>query len=218
MLVLALDTSTPAVTAALGEVSDSGMKGIAERRTVDPRAHGERLAPQIQLVLDDAGVRPRELVAIVAGVGPGPFTGLRVGLATAAAMGQALGIPTYGICSLDALGRAAGPGRVLVATDARRREVYFATYADGVRVTGPDVAKPADVLVAADRAVGEGALKYSEIFGIPIDDRLLFPSGEALIALAAEQVRQGAPGDPLTPLYLRRPDAVEPSVRKAVLP
>jgi tRNA threonylcarbamoyl adenosine modification protein YeaZ len=194
------------------------MKGIAERRTVDPRAHGERLAPQVQLVLDDAGVRPRELSAIVAGTGPGPFTGLRVGLATAAAMGQALGIPAYGICSLDALGRAAGPGRVLVATDARRREVYFATYADGVRVTGPDVAKPTDVLVEADRAVGEGALKYSEVFGVPIDDRLLYPSGEALIALAAEQVRRRAPGDPLTPLYLRRPDAVEPSARKAVLP
>ncbi len=218
MLVLALDTSTPAVTAALGEVTDAGMKGIAERRTVDPRAHGERLAPQVQLVLDDAGVRPRELSAIVAGTGPGPFTGLRVGLATAAAMGQALGIPAYGICSLDALGRAAGPGRVLVATDARRREVYFATYADGVRVTGPDVAKPTDVLVEADRAVGEGALKFSEVFGVPIDDRLLYPSGEALIALAAEQVRRRAPGDPLTPLYLRRPDAVEPSARKAVLP
>ena len=218
MLVLALDTSTPAVTAALGEVTDSGMKGIAERRSVDPRAHGERLAPQVQLVLDDAGVRPRELAAIVAGLGPGPFTGLRVGLATAAAMGQALGIPTYGICSLDALGRAAGPGRVLVATDARRREVYFATYADGVRVSGPEVAKPAEVLVEADRAVGEGALKYSEIFGIPIDDRLLYPSGEALIALAAEQIRGRAPGDPLTPLYLRRPDAVEPAARKAVLP
>jgi tRNA threonylcarbamoyl adenosine modification protein YeaZ len=193
------------------------MKGLAERRTVDPRAHGERLAPQIQLVLEAAGVRPRELTAIVAGVGPGPFTGLRVGLATAAAMGQVLGIPTYGICSLDALGRAAGPGRVLVATDARRREVYFATYADGVRVTGPEVAKPADVLVAADRAVGEGALKYSEIFGIPIDDRVLFPSGEALIALAAEQVRGRAPGEQLTPLYLRRPDAVEPAARKSVL-
>jgi len=218
VLVLALDTSTPAVTAALGEVTDGGMKGIAERRTVDPRAHGERLAPQVQLVLDDAGVRPRELAAIVAGLGPGPFTGLRVGLATAAAMGQALGIPTYGICSLDALGRAAGPGRVLVATDARRREVYFASYVGGVRVSGPDVAKPAEVLVEADRAVGEGALKYSEIFGIPIDDRVLYPSGEALIALAAEQIRRRAPGDPLTPLYLRRPDAVEPAARKTVLP
>ena len=217
MLVLALDTSTPAVTAALGEVTDSAMRGLAERRTVDPRAHGERLAPQVQLVLDAAGVRPRELAAIVAGVGPGPFTGLRVGLATAAAMGQALGIPTYGICSLDALGRAAGPGRVLVATDARRREVYFATYADGVRVTGPEVAKPADVLVTADRAVGEGALKYSEIFGIPIDDRVLFPSGEALIALAAGLIRGRAPGEQLTPLYLRRPDAVEPTSRKSVL-
>ena len=218
MLVLALDTSTPAVTAAVGEVTDAGMKGIAERRTVDPRAHGELLAPQVRLVLGEAGVRAGELTAIVAGVGPGPFTGLRVGLATAAAMGQALGIPTYGICSLDALGRAAGPGRVLVATDARRREVYFATYADGKRVSGPEVAKPADVLVEADRAVGEGALKYSELFGIPIDDRLLFPSGEALIALAAEQVRRGAPGEQLTPLYLRRPDAVEPATRKAVLP
>jgi len=218
VLVLALDTSTPAVTAALGEVTDSGMKGIAERRTVDPRAHGERLAPQVQLVLDDAGVRPRELAAIVAGLGPGPFTGLRVGLATAAALGQALGIPTYGICSLDALGRAAGPGRVLVATDARRREVYFATYSGGVRVSGPDVAKPAEVLVEADRAVGEGALKYSEIFGIPIDDRVLYPAGEALIALAAEQILRRAPGDPLTPLYLRRPDAVEPAARKTVLP
>jgi tRNA threonylcarbamoyl adenosine modification protein YeaZ len=217
VLVLALDTSTPAVTAAIGEVTDSAMQGLAERRTVDPRAHGERLAPQVQLVLEAAGVRPRELTAIVAGVGPGPYTGLRVGLATAAAMGQALGIPTYGICSLDALGRAAGPGRVLVATDARRREVYFATYADGVRVAGPEVAKPADVLVAADRAVGEGAVKYSEIFGIPIDDRVVFPSGEALIALAAGQVRGRAPGEPLTPLYLRRPDAVEPAARKSVL-
>jgi tRNA threonylcarbamoyl adenosine modification protein YeaZ len=217
VLVLALDTSTPAVTAAVGEVTDSAMRGLAERRSVDPRAHGERLAPQVQLVLDAAGVRPRELTAIVAGTGPGPFTGLRVGLATAAAMGQALGIPTYGICSLDALGRAAGPGRVLVATDARRREVYFATYADGVRVTGPEVAKPADVLVTADRAVGEGAVKYSEIFGIPIDDRVLFPSGEALIALAAGLVRGRAPGEQLTPLYLRRPDAVEPTARKSVL-
>ncbi|MBB4766486.1 tRNA (adenosine(37)-N6)-threonylcarbamoyltransferase complex dimerization subunit type 1 TsaB [Amorphoplanes digitatis] len=217
MLVLALDTSTPAVTAALAEVTDTGVKGLAERRSVDPRAHGERLAPQVRLILDDAGVRTRELAAIVAGVGPGPFTGLRVGLATAAAMGQALGIPTYGVCSLDGLGRAAGPGRVLVATDARRREVYYATYVDGVRVTDPGVDKPADVRVEVDRAVGEGALKYAEIFGVPIDDRVLFPPGEALIALAAERVRRRAPGESLTPLYLRRPDAVEPAGRKPVL-
>ncbi|UQU64109.1 tRNA (adenosine(37)-N6)-threonylcarbamoyltransferase complex dimerization subunit type 1 TsaB [Couchioplanes caeruleus] len=218
MLVLALDTATPAVTAALAEVTDGGLKGLGERRTVDPRAHGELLAPQIRRVLGDAGVQPGELGAIVAGTGPGPFTGLRVGLATAASMGQALGIPAYGICSLDAIGRAAGPGRVLVATDARRREVYFATYLDGARVTGPDVAKPTDVQVDADRAVGEGAVKYSEVFAVPIDDRVLYPSGEALIALALDRIRSGAPGDPLTPLYLRRPDAVAAAQRKPVLP
>ncbi|WP_433793367.1 tRNA (adenosine(37)-N6)-threonylcarbamoyltransferase complex dimerization subunit type 1 TsaB [Actinoplanes sp. CA-252034] len=259
MLVLALDTATPASTAALVEVTPDGLSGIAERRTVDPRAHGERLAPEIAAVLGDAGLRPRDLAAIVAGLGPGPFTGLRVGLATAASMGQALGIPTYGVCSLDGLGRAAGPGRVLVATDARRREVYFATYVDGERVTGPEVAKPADVAgllhgavggalpadllvrttgtadgmvdrtadgtaraegtVAGlvDRAAGEGALKYGDVFGVPVEEHLLHPPGAALVALAAERIREAAPSEILTPLYLRRPDAVEPSARKRVL-
>jgi tRNA threonylcarbamoyl adenosine modification protein YeaZ len=217
VLVLALDTATPASTAAVAEVTDSGMKGLAERRTVDPRAHGELLAPEIAATLEEAGVRPRDLAAIVAGVGPGPFTGLRVGLATAASMGHALGIPTYGVCTLDALGLAAGPGRVLVATDARRREVYWATYTDGKRTRDPDVSKPADVIAEADRAVGEGALKYSEVFGLPIDEKLLFPPGVALVSLAAERVRSKAPGEPLTPLYLRRPDAVESAGRKHVL-
>ncbi|GIE33419.1 tRNA (adenosine(37)-N6)-threonylcarbamoyltransferase complex dimerization subunit type 1 TsaB [Actinoplanes italicus] len=221
MLVLALDTATPASTAALVEVTADGLTGVAERRTVDPRAHGEKLAPEIAAVLADAGHRPRDLAAIVAGLGPGPFTGLRVGLATAASMGQALGIPTYGVCSLDALGRAAGPGRVLIATDARRREVYFATYLDGERVTGPEVAKPGDVAAllraSVDRAAGEGALKYGDVFAVPVEEHLLYPPGAALVAFAADRIRQGAPGEVLTPLYLRRPDAVEPSGRKPVL-
>lgn len=217
MLVLALDTSTPASTAALVEVTAGGLKGIAERRTVDPRAHGERLAPEIVAVLAEAGVRPGDLAAIVAGTGPGPFTGLRVGLVTAASMAQALAIPAYGVCSLDGLGRAAGPGRVLVATDARRREVYFATYRDGARTGGPDVGKPADVSGDFDRVVGEGGLKYGDLFGVPVEEHLLYPPGAALVALAAERIREAAPSDPLTPLYLRRPDAVEPSGRKPVL-
>jgi tRNA threonylcarbamoyl adenosine modification protein YeaZ len=217
VLVLALDTATPASTAAVAEVTGDGLRGIAERRTVDAHAHGELLAPQIHATLDEAGVRAADLTAIVAGVGPGPFTGLRVGLVTAASMGQALGVPTYGVCSLDALGRAAGPGRVLVATDARRREVYHATYVDGRRITGPDVARPADVAVHADRAVGEGAVRYSDVFGVPIDEILLHPPGVALIALAADRVRARAPSEPLTPLYLRRPDAVASAARKRVL-
>jgi tRNA threonylcarbamoyl adenosine modification protein YeaZ len=242
VLVLALDTATPASTAALVEVTDGGLRGLVERRTVDPRAHGEQLAPAIAAVLDEAGARPGDLGAIVAGLGPGPFTGLRVGLATAASMGQALGIATYGVCSLDGIGRAAGPGRVIVATDARRREVYFATYVDGVRAFGPEVARPADVasiLAAAapegtasagagagsaasvagfvDRGAGEGVLKYGELFGVPVEEHLLYPPAAALVALAAERVRAAAPSEALTPLYLRRPDAVEPGARKPVL-
>jgi tRNA threonylcarbamoyl adenosine modification protein YeaZ len=251
-----LDTATPASTAALVEVTAAGLTGVVERRTVDPRAHGEKLAPEIVAALAEAGARPRDLGAIVAGLGPGPFTGLRVGLATAEAMGQALGIPTYGVCSLDGLGRAAGPGRVLVATDARRRAVYFATYVDGVRAFGPEVAKPADVAslitepreaepreaeprdaeprdaepreagardagagVAGlvDRVAGEGALKYGDVFGVPVEEHLLYPPAAALVALAAERIRGAAPSEPLTPLYLRRPDAVEPVGRKPVL-
>lgn len=215
MLVLALDTSTPASTAALVEVTADGLVGLAERRTVDPRAHGEKLAPEIVATMAEAGVRPKDLAAIVAGTGPGPFTGLRVGLVTAASMGQALGVPTYGVCSLDGLGRAAGPGRVLVATDARRREIYFATYVDGERVSGPDVDRPGRVEV--DRAVGEGAVKYGDLLGVPIEVDLLFPPGAALVAVAAERIREAAPSEPLTPLYLRRPDAVEPTGRKPVL-
>lgn len=217
MLVLALDTATPASTAAIAEVTDGGLNGLAERRTVDGRAHGELLAPQIDATLTEAGVRPRDLGAIVAGLGPGPFTGLRVGLVTAAAMGQALGIPTYGVCSLDALGLAAGPGRVLVATDARRREVYHATYLDGRRVGEPQVARPADVAVTAERAVGEGALRYGDVLGVPIDEIVLYPPGAALVALAADRIRAKADGERLTPLYLRRPDAVEAAGRKPVL-
>ena len=217
MLVLALDTATPASTAALVEVTDTGLIGVAERRTVDPRAHGEKLAPEIAAALAEAGVRPADLAAIVAGTGPGPYTGLRVGLATAAAMAHALAVPVYGVCSLDGLGRAAGPGRVLVATDARRREVYYATYLDGVRVTGPAVDKPAAVTAEYDRVVGEGGLKYGDVFGVPVEEHLLYPPGAALVALAAERIRAGAPSEVLTPLYLRRPDAVEPAARKPVL-
>jgi tRNA threonylcarbamoyl adenosine modification protein YeaZ len=199
------------------EVTADGLSGIAERRTVDPRAHGEKLAPEIAAALAEAGVRPADLGAIVAGVGPGPFTGLRVGLATAASMGQVLDIPTYGVCSLDGLGRAAGPGRVLVATDARRKEVYYAIYADGMRQDGPEVGKPAEVTGEFDRVVGEGGLKYGDIFGVPVEEHLLYPPGAALVALAADRIRDGAPSEPLTPLYLRRPDAVEPTGRKPVL-
>ncbi|WFE32132.1 tRNA (adenosine(37)-N6)-threonylcarbamoyltransferase complex dimerization subunit type 1 TsaB [Micromonospora sp. WMMD975] len=225
MLVLVVDSSTPAVTAALAEVSADGVALRASRCTVDARAHGELLAPQVDAVLADVGARPADLAAIVAGLGPGPFTGLRVGLVTAATMGQVLGVPTYGVCSLDGLGLPPSDDgeTVLAASDARRREVYWAVYdGAGRRVAGPDVAAPA---VAAERArdlavavaVGDGAHRYADVLGLPVRAEPRYPDPMALAGLAAERIRAGAPGEPLTPLYLRRPDAVAATGHKPVL-
>ena len=227
MLVLVVDSSTPAVTAALAEINPGGVVPRAERSKVDARAHGELLAPQIDAALGEIGARPGDLAAIVAGLGPGPFTGLRVGLVTAATMGQALGVPTYGVCSLDAFGSVAPPGqRLLAATDARRREVYWAVYeatdTGAVRSFGPAVDAPATGATRARElgatvAVGEGARRYASDLALPLLPGPDHPAPYALAALAAERVLAGAPSEPLTPLYLRRPDAVAATTRKRVL-
>jgi tRNA A37 threonylcarbamoyladenosine modification protein TsaB len=126
---------------------------------------------------------------------------------------------------------------VLVATDARRREVYWAAYADGKPLTGPGVAAPAEVAARAaewelTEAVGDGAVRYAETLGLPVRQEPRYPPAAALAALAADRVLadrghgqqghanrgRGAVGETLTPLYLRRPDAVAPGARKAVLP
>jgi tRNA threonylcarbamoyl adenosine modification protein YeaZ len=227
VFVLVVDTSTAGVTAGLVDVDMGGVTVMAHRQSVDARAHGELLAPSIRAVIAEAGITPPELRGIVAGLGPGPFTGLRVGLVTAAAMGQALGIPTYGVCSLDAIG-ALTSGVVLVATDARRKEVYWAVYDKGARVTDPAVDRPASVAahlaergITPEFAVGEGAAKYqAELtvggrpLGVAAEPR--FPTPGALAELAADRIQAQTGSEPLTPLYLRRPDAVEPGARKPV--
>lgn len=213
-----MDSATPAITAAAVEISaDGAVTVLSERVTIDPRAHGELLAPAIHSCLADLGKAPADLAAVVVGVGPGPFTGLRVGLVTAATISDALGIPAYGVCSLDAIGFGSD-GRVLVATDARRREVYWAVYDDGHRLAGPDVSKPADLDLPPGVvvALGDGARLYADVIGLPVLDEPRFPPPAALAALAAARVLAGAQSDPLTPLYLRRPDAVEPAARKPV--
>ena len=218
MLVVVLESATPAVTAALARVDAGTVEVVAERVTVDARAHAELLAPAVQAVLAEGGVKPGALDAIVAGLGPGPFTGLRVGLVTASALSQALRIPAYGVCSLDALGWRQ-PGRTLVATDARRREIYWAVYSDGRRVEGPGVDTPAAVVAGhrADRAVGDGAVRYAMEPGMPAPGEPRYPPAEAIVALAADRIRAGAASEPLIPLYLRRPDATLHSGRKSTL-
>lgn len=186
-LILAIDTATPAVTAGVARRDGEQIEVLAQRVTVDARAHAEQLTPNAVGALADAGVGVGDLEAVVVGCGPGPFTGLRVGMATAAAYGHALGVPVYGVCSLDAIGIEAG-GNLLVATDARRREVYWARYRDGVRVEGPAVAAPADVP------------GVDEVLAQPPR----YPTVEGLVRAVADWT---SPPAPLVPLYLRRPDA-----------
>lgn len=165
MLVLAVDTSTPFVTAGVCRLVPGDdhpvVETLAIRVTEDARAHAELLTPHILDCLADAGLAADGLDAVVVGTGPGPFTGLRVGMATAAAFADALGRPVHGVCSLDGLAataRAAGAdGDLVVVTDARRREAYHARYSpQGVRTSGPTVGPAADIDVAgATHFVGD---------------------------------------------------------------
>jgi len=209
-VLLAFDTATSAVTVALHD----GDRLLSEHTVVDARRHGELLAPGISRVLADAGVSASDLTGIAVGVGPGPFTGLRVGLMTARAMADALAIPVHGVCTLDIVAaEVVCETPFLVATDARRREIYWATYSEtGVRSAGPNVGRAAD-LAWSGPAFGAGALMYRDAFSAVHEPQ--FPSAAVLAAMVATKRATVLRPDPL---YLRRPDAVEPAARKAVMP
>jgi tRNA threonylcarbamoyl adenosine modification protein YeaZ len=198
-LVLALDTATPAVTAGIVRLPDHAV--LAERVTVDARAHAERLTPNVLAALADAALTMADLDAVVVGCGPGPFTGLRAGMATGAAYGHALGIPVHGVCSLDAIG-VRTTGDVLVVTDARRREVYWARYRDGIRTGRPRVNAPADVDPGPAGAVA-GSPEHAALFGLPLREPA-HPTPAGLVAAVPDWTADPAP---LVALYLRRPDA-----------
>lgn len=216
MLLLAVDTATPAVTVALHDGTDV----VAETSQVDARRHGELLLPAVHKVLADAGLKLDAVTDLVVGVGPGPYTGLRVGLVTAATFGSVLGVPVHGLCTLDGLAYASGiEGPFVVATDARRKEVYWARYDDfRTRASEPSVDRPADIAeqVAGVPVVGAGALLYPEVF--PDARGPEHQSAAALASLAAERLAAGAEFLPPTPLYLRRPDAQVPKNYKVVTP
>jgi tRNA threonylcarbamoyladenosine biosynthesis protein TsaB len=202
-VLLAFDTATPHVTVALHDGEDVAVELTAER----PMKHAEQLAPLIEQAMAQAGIVRQDLTAIAAGVGPGPFTGLRVGLVTARTLAFVLEIPVYGVCSLDVLAvEAADSGAVstefVVATDARRKEVYLARYDErGNRLEGPVVDKPAS-LATDDVVVGEGGLLYPDAF--PRRAGPAAPSAGWLARVVAEERAELC--DP-EPLYLRRPDA-----------
>ena len=209
MLLLAFDTATPAVTVAVHDGSDV----VAEAAGEGAMAHGELLAPAIDAAMADAGAAMSDLTDVAVGVGPGPFTGLRVGVVTALTFGSTLGLTTHGVCSLDILAAELTQERTiesefLVATDARRKEVYWAHYRPSdrraERLDGPHVSYPADLaeLHAGMPVVGRGADLYPD--ALLALDGPLDPSAAALArAVVAGSVHEL----PLVPLYLRRPDA-----------
>lgn len=198
-LRLGIDTSTDV---RVGLADDTGV--LASRAVTDTRAHAEQLMPLVTATLAGAGRRLADIGLIVVGVGPGPFTGLRVGVVTAQTLGLALGVPVRGVCSLDAVAAGhAAEGEFLAVSDARRREVYWARYAaDGRRLEGPAVS-PASELPDLP-VIGPGAhLAGGEASGL--DGGVLAFTGPRL------------PEAGLSPLYLRRPDAEVPTTRKSTL-
>ena len=212
-MLLAFDTATHAVTVALHTGTADG-DVVASSTVVDALRHGELLAPGIERVLAEAGCRPRDLTGIAVGVGPGPFTGLRVGIMTARTMAAVLEIPVYGVCTLDVVAAAVSgePGGFRVATDARRKEVYWAAYdGRGHRTTAPSVDRPDDVSYEGPVA-GRGALLYPDAFPHRIEPEN--PSAADLARVVAAAAVEVLPPEPL---YLRRPDAAMPGRPKRVL-
>ncbi len=216
MLLLAMDSATPAVTCAVVD----GDRVLAQASVVDARRHAELLAPLVEQVLVEAGAGVDDLTDVAVGVGPGPFTGLRVALVTARTLAAVRGLPLHGVCTLDVIAAAvdvAGP--FAVATDARRREVYWARYdGEGQRLGRPEVGRPGEVsaALAGLPVAGEGPVRYPEAFPHAIDPQV--PSAAVLGTLVVRRLATGAPGLlPADPLYLRRPDATEPGPRKRVL-
>ena len=204
---------------------------LAVRSDTRSRHHDEVLLALVEETLQAAGVTREELSGVVVGRGPGPFTGLRVGLVSARSIAAVLGVPLHGLSSLDALAHQAlaevpaarGPVTVGVALDARRREVYHARYrreTDGAvtRIAEPAVHAPAEVaeeLTACDLLVGSGTALYPEL--LPATAELEHVDAGHLLLAAAQLAARGEDLTSTEPMYLREPDAAKPTARKSAL-
>jgi len=208
MRILALDTSSAVTSVAVLD----GDHVVAEREHHDPRRHAEVLAVLVREIL------PPDVAMIACGVGPGPYTGLRAGIATAQALGLARSVPVIGVCSLDAIAHAVAARETAsefsVGIDARRKEMYWGRYAaDGSRISGPDIdwangwsgygpadgwfPRAADVGRIVVRALARG--EHITDVSVPLIDHRAQQSVTG--AAIADRVLL-----PPRPLYIRRPD------------
>jgi tRNA threonylcarbamoyl adenosine modification protein YeaZ len=205
MNVLAIDTSVGVSVAVLRSNGE-----LTQSQTVDHGLQGELTAELISQVVTESGLEISEITDVVVGVGPGPFTGLRVGLVTAVVFAHAREIPIHGICSLDAIAFDYAKPCVVV-TDARRKELYWARYED-IRKGEPQVSKPEDLLAQFPNTdfVGPGAQLYPDV----ISGNLMELRAGSLARLFASGTAQLVD---VSPMYLRKPDALEPTTRKSVL-
>jgi len=224
-LLLGLDTATPVTTVGLVEAdvdgttaSEETSRALAAASHRDARRHGEVLPGLVVEVLGAAGRRIDEVTDVAVGIGPGAYTGLRVGLATAQALGLSLGVPVHGVATVDAFAYATGlEVPFVVVTDARRREVYVARYADHRTRAGELQVATLDeitstplgklVVVSADTP-SLGDVDVEVVSG---------PTGTSVCSVVVDRLRRGLPSESVRPLYLRRPDVTAPVGIKSVL-
>ena len=217
-MILGFDTATPATAVAVLPEAGEPVELRHEPAAGERPGHARELLPLAEQALATLGATFADVRRIGVGVGPGTFTGLRIGVATARALAQATGAELAAISTLDALAEAAGTGRsVLAVLDARRGQAFVASYVSGERATGPVALAPEDLPSLADPAhapwlaVGDGAIRFRDRLvpaaDVPGDDSKL----HRVSALAVCRLAQVAPTvdrDSLIPEYVRPPDAV----------
>lgn len=216
MLILAIDTALTACQAAL--VRDG--EALAVRSEPMERGHQERLGPMVEALFHEAGVQPREVDRVAVTLGPGSFTGLRVGIAFAKGVALGLGKPLVGVGTLQALA-AGSSGRCAAVIAAPHGRVYCQAFAKGRAVEEPSIEETDDAVARlrgqVDRVVGPAVEAFADALGVPADP-IAYPNPVAVARLGGEGVASGAP---LRPLYLREPDAktiAERAALKAVVP
>lgn len=227
MILLVIDTSAIASAAIIRWHEDgSDAAVLAQFATEDTKSHAEVLAPGVRALLVEQELGGADVDRVVVGVGPGPFTGLRSGIATARALAFAWGTPLSGLMSLDAmawdvLAAAAPSSDFLVATDARRREVYWARYsASGLLLDGPHVAYPDALpplpIYGAGAGIYRDKLTEAGAVVMPSFDHAQ-PTAASLGLAAVARLARGEELLDTAPRYLRESDAQVPGPRKRAL-